>query len=80
MGMVQQHSDWSLVKKVEEALEESLFEKIRNSFLGPLVELGPRMKAKGGIKFSGKIFHYLMQQRVKTKGSTLWFEKIEKVS
>jgi len=73
IGTVQQHSDWSLVNKVEEALGESLFQKIRSFFLGPLVELRPRMKANKGIRFSGKICHYLMQQRVKTKGSTLWF-------
>nr|AAD25852.1 hypothetical protein [Arabidopsis thaliana] len=73
LGTVQQYSDWNLVSKVEEALGEYLFQKIRSSFLGPLVELGPKMKAKKGIRFSGKIFHYLMQQRVKTKGSTLWF-------
>ncbi|AAC62793.1 T2L5.5 gene product [Arabidopsis thaliana] len=73
LGTVQQYSDWNLVSKVEEALGECLFQKIRSSFLGLLVELGPKMKAKKGIRFSGKIFHYLMQQRVKTKGSTLWF-------
>nr|AAD25573.1 hypothetical protein [Arabidopsis thaliana] len=73
LGTVQQYSNWNLVSKVEEALGECLFQKIRSSFLGPLVELGPKMKAKKGIRFSGKIFHYLMQQRVKTKGSTLWF-------
>ncbi|CAB88532.1 putative protein [Arabidopsis thaliana] len=73
LGTVQQYSDWNLVSKVEEALGECLFQKIRSSFFGPLVELGPKMKAKKGIRFSGKIFHYLMQQRVKTKGSTLWF-------
>nr|AAC97213.1 hypothetical protein [Arabidopsis thaliana] len=59
LGTVQQYSDWNLVSKVEEALGE--------------FELGLKMKAKKGIRFSGKIFHYLMQQRVKTKGSTLWF-------
>ena len=73
LGTVQQYSNWNLVSKVEEALGECLFQKIRSSFLGPLVELGLKMKAKKGIRFSGKIFHYLMQQRVKTKGSTLWF-------
>nr|AAD25588.1 hypothetical protein [Arabidopsis thaliana] len=73
LGTVQQYSDWNLVSKVEEALGECLFQKIRSSFLGPLVELEPKMKAKKGIRFSGKILHYLMQQRVKTKGSTLWF-------
>jgi len=73
MGTVQQHSDWSLVNTVEEALGESLFEKIKSFFLGPLVELGPRMKAKQGIRFFWENLHYLMQQRVKTKGLTLWF-------
>jgi len=39
---VQQYSNWNLVSKVEEALGECLFQKIRSSFLGPLVELGPQ--------------------------------------
>ena len=59
MGTVQQHSDWILVNKVEEALGESLFDKIRSSFFGSLVELGPRMKAKKGIRFSEKKFTIL---------------------
>ena len=60
-----QHSDWSLVKRVENALGDT--------FLGPLIDLAPRMKAKKGVKFLGNIFHYLKLQRVKTKGLTLWF-------
>jgi len=59
LGTVQQYSDWNLVSKVEEALGESLFQKIRSLFLGPLVELGPRMKAKKGIRFSKKNFTIL---------------------
>ncbi|OAP09804.1 hypothetical protein AXX17_AT2G09700 [Arabidopsis thaliana] len=50
MGTVLQHSDWSLDKKVEDVLGESLFEKIISYFLGPLVDLGPRIKAKRGTK------------------------------
>jgi len=73
IGTVLHHSDWSLVKKVEDALGDTLFAKIKSSFPGPLVDLPPRMKAKKGIKISGKTFHYLMLHSVRTKGSTLWF-------
>ena len=41
-----QHSDWSFVKRIEDALGGTLFAKIRYSFIGQLIDLAPKMKAK----------------------------------
>lgn len=69
-GTIIQHSDWGLVERVKQALGIKLFEKLQQSFLGRVIEIASKI---GDIKFSGKIFHFLMQRRLKTKGSSLWF-------
>lgn len=68
-GVIIQHSNLSLVKTVEAALGKKLFAKIEESFLQPIVKLGRR----NGMNFSAKVFHFLMQRRVLTKGRDLWF-------
>ncbi|XP_010513139.2 PREDICTED: uncharacterized protein LOC104789090 [Camelina sativa] len=63
-----QHSDLSLVAKVKHALGKASFTKLQSSFLGPIINLSAR-----DIKFSGKLFHYVMLRRLKTRGRNLWF-------
>ncbi|XP_010451703.1 PREDICTED: uncharacterized protein LOC104733867 [Camelina sativa] len=63
-----QHSDLSLVAKVKHTLGKASFTKLQSSFLGHIINLSAR-----DIGFSGKIFHYLMLRRLKTRGRNLWF-------
>ncbi|EOA37431.1 hypothetical protein CARUB_v10011402mg [Capsella rubella] len=63
-----QHSDLRLVPKVKAVLSNESFKKLQNSFLGHIIKI----EAKS-LKFLGKLFHYIMMRRLKTKGNNLWF-------
>lgn len=63
------HSHLYYVQTVAGKLTRSEFRRLEDSPLSPIVKIGMRE----GIQFSGKLFHCLMQRRVKLKGNMMWF-------
>ncbi|XP_023634575.1 uncharacterized protein LOC111829541 [Capsella rubella] len=63
-----QHTDNKLIWRVKAVLSDESFKQLEVSFLGHIIKI-----ASKSFKFSGKLFHYIMMRRLKTKGNILWF-------
>ncbi|CAN7132018.1 unnamed protein product [Brassica rapa subsp. narinosa] len=66
---INQHSIVAYIKTVEEILGNDEFNRIRGTFLGPVIKLGER-----SLKLSAKIVHAVLTKSIKTvKRHEAWF-------
>ncbi|XP_010424277.2 PREDICTED: uncharacterized protein LOC104709346, partial [Camelina sativa] len=77
-GSINNHSKNLYLKTVKEILSHSLFSKLENTFLGPIIKEGLR-KAGGnqkgdGLGFSGQLVYFLVvRQIVSSREDEIWF-------
>ncbi|KAL1198211.1 hypothetical protein V5N11_002520 [Cardamine amara subsp. amara] len=70
---VNNYSNFDYVKLVEEALGAPLFSRLKNTFLGPIIDAASR--SSDGSDFSGKAVYLIMSRYIKTepRNDELWF-------
>lgn len=72
------YTQFKYVHELEKILSESLFQRLRNTFLGPVINSalrtdGGAQKVKG-LGFSGQIVHFLLSRQIDTgRRNELWF-------
>ncbi|CAN6970226.1 unnamed protein product [Brassica rapa subsp. trilocularis] len=59
--LINQHSIVAYIKTVKEILGNDEFNRIRGTFLGPVIKLGER-----SLKLSAKIVHAVLTKSIKT--------------
>ncbi|KAG7533123.1 hypothetical protein ISN45_Aa08g007550 [Arabidopsis thaliana x Arabidopsis arenosa] len=75
---INNHSTFKYVKLVKDILSEPLFNKLKSTFLGPIIKAGLRRgggKQMGdGLGFSASLVRYLVVRQITTtKKDELWF-------
>ncbi|CAH2051803.1 unnamed protein product, partial [Thlaspi arvense] len=72
-GSVNNHSKFSYLKTVKEILSDSLFSRLKTTFLGPIIKAGGNQNGDD-LGFSGQLVHFLVvRQFVSSRDDEIWF-------
>ncbi|CAD5333118.1 unnamed protein product [Arabidopsis thaliana] len=79
LGSINNHSKFSYLKIIKEILSNSLFSRLKTTFLGPIIKAGLRkaggnQKGPNGLGFSGQLVRFLVvRQLVSSREDGIWF-------
>jgi len=79
LGSINNHSKFSYLKIIKEILSDSLFSRLKTTFIGPIIKAGLRkaggnQKGPDGLGFSGQLVRFLVVRHlVSSREDGIWF-------